>query len=170
MPAASDRGRTSSGVPASPPLPVRYRPLGVRVAVITSGVLLLVTLGGVWFALPVDVQNSFTLAQRLTLLVIMAAVVALGYALARCRVDADESGLTLVNGFRTYRLAWTQVVAVTLRQGNPWAVLDLGDGTARSAMGIQGSDGERARRQARQLRALIEARAAVDPHDQPPAV
>ena len=71
----------------------------------------------------------------------------IGHALARCRVDADEQGITLVNGYRTHRLEWNQVVAVTLRPGNPWAVLDLTDGTTRSALGIQGSDGPRAQHQ-----------------------
>ena len=52
---------------------------------------------------------------------------------------------------------------MSLRPGSPWAVLDLNDGTTRSAMGIQGSDGSRAVRQARQLRALVEAHAAADP-------
>jgi hypothetical protein len=52
---------------------------------------------------------------------------------------------------------------VTLRPGNPWALLDLNDGTTRSAMGIQGSDGNRARRQVRQLRALVEAHSASEP-------
>jgi hypothetical protein len=71
-------------------------------------------------------------------------------------VVARESGLTVVNGFRTRRFAWNQVLAVTLRDGSPWAMLDLSDGTTVPAMGIQGSDGGRARRQVRQLRALVE--------------
>jgi hypothetical protein len=101
--------------------------------------------------------------QRITVGGMVLGVLAIGHALARCRVDADEEGLTLVNGYRTHRLAWQQVVAVTLRPGSPWAVLDLSDGTTRSAMGIQGSDGNRAVRHTRQLRALIEAHAADEP-------
>ena len=89
----------------------------------------------------------------------------IGHALSRCRVDADEGGLTVVNGYRTHRLEWNQVVAVTLRPGNPWALLDLSDGTTRSAMGIQGSDGRLAQRQVRQLRALVEAHSGSEPRD-----
>ena len=77
--------------------------------------------------------------------------------------ERAEQGLTVVNGYRTHQFAWGQVVSVTLRPGNPWAVLDLSDGTTRAAMGIQGSDGARARRQTRELRALIEAHAAAEP-------
>ncbi|MDX6326923.1 MAG: hypothetical protein QOK15_3277 [Nocardioidaceae bacterium] len=167
MPAASEPGRTSRGVPDLPPLPVRFRPFGVRVAVAVLAVLLLATLVFVFGALPNDVQHEFTFAQWLTFLAMVVAVLGIGYALARCRVDADVAGVTLVNGYRTHRLVWSQVVAVTLRPGNPWAVLDLTDGTVRSAMGIQGSDGARAVRHTRQLRALIEAHAAEDPHDRP---
>jgi hypothetical protein len=129
------------------------------------GILFLGTLVIVWIALPDEVQHGFTVGQWGTFLAMVAGIVAIGHALARCRVDADEAGVTVVNGYRTHRMDWSQVVAVTLRPGNPWAVLDLTDGTARSAMGIQGSDGARARRQTRELRALIEAHAAVDPHD-----
>jgi hypothetical protein len=168
MPAASEPRRPSPAVPATPSLPLRFRPLGVRVVGTVCGVLLLVTLVGVWFALPDDVQHEFTVPQWVTCVAMVLGALAIGHALARCRVDADESGLTLVNGYRTHRMAWSQVVAVHLRPGNPWATLDLTDGTARSAMGIQGSDGQRAIRQTRQLRALVEAHAAVDPHDPPP--
>lgn len=168
MPAASEPGQPRSGVPDLPALPVRYRPLGVRLAAAVVGGLLVATLVGVFVALPAEVQRGFTLSQWVTYLLMLAGVLVVGHALARCRVDADEHGITLVNGYRTHRLEWGQVVAVTLRPGNPWAVLDLADGTARSALGIQGSDGSRAVRHTRQLRALIEAHAAVDPHDAPP--
>ena len=41
--------------------------------------------------------------------------------------------------------------------GAPWATLDLADGTTVPVMGIQGSDGQRARRAVRDLRTLVEA-------------
>ena len=72
-----------------------------------------------------------------------------GFALARSRLVAREDGLTVVNGYRTRGFEWNEVVAVTLRPGSPWAVLDLTDGTSVPAMGIQGSDGARASAQVR---------------------
>ena len=158
MPADSDR----SGTPA---LPLRLRPMGVRVAAVVFGAALLVTVVAVWLTLPAEAQDGFTILQRITVAGMVLGVLAIGHALGRCRVDADEEGLTLVNGYRTHRLAWQQVVAVSLRPGSPWAVLDLNDGTTRSALGIQGSDGARAVRQTRQLRSLLDARAARDPRD-----
>jgi hypothetical protein len=136
---------------------VTFRPLGVRVAIYVLGVLLLVLVVVMWFSLPPEIRVQFSLFQRATLLAFGALFYAAGYALARSRVVARSTGLTVVNGYRTHRLEWNQVLAVSLRPGSPWAVLDLSDGTSISAMGIQSSDGARARQQVRQVRSLVDA-------------
>ncbi len=161
MPAGSDPAPKQP--PAVPSLPLRLRPLGVRIAAVLFGVILVGTVVLVWLTLPSAAQDGFTVLQRITVAGMVLGVLAIGHALGRCRVDADEEGLTVVNGYRSHRLTWQQVVSVSLRPGSPWAVLDLSDGTTRSALGIQGSDGARAVRQTRQLRALVESRAAADP-------
>jgi hypothetical protein len=155
MPADSDAGQQR--------LPLRFRPLGVRVAASVLALVLALVVTVLWLQFPPDVQESFTLFQKLTLLVFGLMIGAIGHALARCRVDADERGLTVVNGYRRHTYDWSQVVAVTLRPGNPWAVLDLSDGTSQAAMGIQGSDGGRAQAQVRRLRALVDAHAGTEP-------
>ena len=155
MPAASD--------PSAAALPVTFRPRGFRVTAVVVGALFAITVVVTWLALPNDVQDQFTLGQRLTLGLIGLGAFAAAHAMARCRIDAAERGLTVVNGYRSHHIEWNQVVSVTLRPGNPWALLDLSDGTTRAAMGIQGSDGGRARRQARELRALVRARAGQEP-------
>lgn len=154
MPAGSD---------PVPPLPARFRPLGVALASVGFGVVLLVTVVVVWLNLPARSQEGFTIPQRATVALLLLGAAVVAHAMCRSRVDATEEGLTLVNGYRTRHLAWAEVVRVTLRPGNPWAMLDLADGTTVAAMGIQGSDGARARRQARELRALVAAHAAEDP-------
>ena len=156
MPAGSER-------PEIPRLPTRFRPRGVRVAAIAFGAVLVVTVLAVWLAMPASTREGFSFLQNATVLTMVLGTLAVGHALARCRVDADDEGLTVVNGYRTHRLAWQQVVSVTLRPGSPWAVLDLSDGTTRSAMGIQGSDGRLAVLQTRQLKALVAAHAATEP-------
>jgi hypothetical protein len=161
MPAASEPRRDG----ATPDLPVRLRPLGVRVTSIVLAVVLVGTVVAVWYAMPPDVREQFTGFQRGTVIAMMLGTFVIGHALSRCRVDADEEGLTVVNGYRTHRFEWGQVVAVSLRPGNPWAVLDLSDGTSRSALGIQGSDGARAQRQVRLLRALVDAHSGSEPQD-----
>jgi len=147
MPAASE---------PLPALPVRFRPLGVRLAVYLCGGMLSVVALVVWFAFDPETRDKFTAFQILTILGFAAGAYVCGYALSRCRVDARSDGLVVVNGYKTRHLEWSQVLAVTLKPGSPWAMLDLSDGTAVPAMGIQGSDGLRATRQVKLLRALVE--------------
>ncbi|TYB45019.1 PH domain-containing protein [Actinomadura chibensis] len=86
------------------------------------------------------------------------------HMLARCRVAADESGLTVVNAFRTRRLEWPEVLGVSMTVGDPWPTLDLADGTSIGAMGINGAEKALAARQLAELRALLRARGeAPDP-------
>jgi hypothetical protein len=149
--------------PGAAPLPRQFRPLGVRLAVIAFGVALLVTTAAIWFTFPDEVQSSFTPLQKITVVLMGLGIFAVGFALARCRVVAADQGLTVVNGYVTRHFAWEEVVDVTQRPGNPWAVLDLADGTSQSALGIQGSDGNRAQQQVRELRRLVEAHAGHEP-------
>ncbi len=153
-----------SAAPAQPPaLPLRIRPFGVRVAGWIFGGALLVVGAVVWWAFPQAARDSFNGIQRATVIAMYLGTVMIGHALGRCRVDAEQSGLRVVNGYRSHDLAWPQVLAVRLAPGNPWATLDLADGTTLSVLGIQGSDGDRARRQVALLRALIDAHAAPEP-------
>ena len=152
MPAASDR---PSGQPL-PALPHTWRPLGVRIAVAGLGLMLLVVCAAAWFGFDESVRDRFTWLQRSTLLVMGAGFAACGWALARARLTAEMEALVVVNGFRTRRLEWEEVVAIHLPAGAPWATLDLADGTTISAMALQGSDGQRARDGVRQVRALID--------------
>ena len=137
-------------------LPHTFRPFGVRMAVFVFGALLVVVAGVVWFTFPVEIRDKFTTFQRGTIIVLGLAFLALGWGLARCRVEARQDGLRVVNGYRSRRLEWSEVVAVSMKPGNPWAVLDLSDGTTAQALGIQASDGARARRQVRELRHMVD--------------
>jgi hypothetical protein len=84
--------------------------------------------------------------------------------LARCRVAADESGVTVVNAFNTRRLEWPQILDVTMNVGDPWPTLDLADGTSIGAMGINGAEKALAARQLAELQSLLRARGeAPDP-------
>jgi hypothetical protein len=145
---------------ASEPLPVAlphtFRPFGVRLAVYGFSGLLVLVAAVVWFTLPAEIQAKFTTFQRGTVIVLGLGFLAIGWGLARCRIETRTEGLRVVNGFRSRDLEWSEVVDVTLRPGSPWAVLDLSDGTAAQALGIQGSDGARATRQVRELRRLVE--------------
>ncbi|WP_141961417.1 hypothetical protein [Actinoallomurus bryophytorum] len=45
-----------------------------------------------------------------------------------------------------------------MAEGAPWPTLDLADGSVVPAMGIQASDGDRARRAVAELAAMVRAR------------
>jgi len=151
MPAASEVG-----------LPRTWRPAGVRYAVIGFGVMLLVVCVACWYGFDESVRDRFSWLQRFTVLAMGAGLATCGWALARARVTADRDSLVVVNGFRTRRLEWAEVVAVHFPAGAPWATLDLADGTEISAMALQGSDGRGARDGVRELRALIDRQSSSD--------
>jgi hypothetical protein len=138
-----------------PTLPRTFRPLGVRIAVFVFGGMLLAVCLVAWFALPAHVQAEISWLERATVLAFGIALAAVAAGLARCRLDAREDGVTVVNGYRKRAFHWNQLVAITLRPGGPWAVIDLSDGTTVSAMAIQSSDGPRALAHVRAVRALI---------------
>ena len=152
MPADSEAGR-----PDTVRLPHTWRPLGARLAGIVFGGALLVVCAFAWFGFDEETRAKFTWFQRGTLVFLGAIGFSAWFALVRSRVVATAERLIVVNGYRRHEYEWAEVVAVHLPPGAPWAVLDLSDGTTASALGIQGSDGTRARTAVRQLRVLLDA-------------
>jgi hypothetical protein len=152
MPADSERPPV-----AAPLLPHTWRPLGVRVAVWLLGGMLLALVGAVWIGLGAETRSQFTAFQRSTLVLMGLLLFGTWNALVRSRVTATDKALTVVNGYRKRSYEWSQVIGVSLRRGAPWGTLDLSDGTTISLIGVQGSDGERARRAVREIRAAIAA-------------
>lgn len=146
-------------------LPHTFRPMGARVAVFGFGALLLAVTLAIWIAFPPEIRAKFTPFQIGTVVFLGLGFAALGWGMARSRVEARAEGLRLVNGYRVRDYEWSQVLAITLKPGSPWAVMDLSDGTSVSAVGIQGSDGPRAMKQVRQLRALIEENSRTERDD-----
>ncbi|WP_395691666.1 PH domain-containing protein [Nocardioides sp.] len=139
-------------------LPRSWRPYGVRLAGAVLGGGLLMICAVTWFTFDQETRDKFTIFQKLTLIAIGIGIFLLFHALVRSRVLATEDRLVVVNGYRRHDYEWAQVVAVRFPAGAPWVTLDLADGTTAAAMGIQGSDGTRARRAARELRGVLEER------------
>ncbi|GAA1144063.1 PH domain-containing protein [Nocardioides aquiterrae] len=146
----------SSASPAPVQLPRTWRPFGVRLAGSVLGVGLLVVCALAWIGFDEETQARFTTFQRLTLFVVGLLAFLLWFALVRSRVVAEDQRLVVVNGYRRREYAWPQVLAVHLPPGAPWVTLDLADGTTVAAMGIQGSDGSRAKQAVRELRSVID--------------
>jgi hypothetical protein len=146
-------------------LPHTWRPRGVRIVGTVLGAMLLALVVTVWIAWGDDVRATFTFGQRATLVAIGLLAFAVWFGLVRTSVTADEHGITVVNGYRQRAYEWSQLVAINLRRGAPWAGLDLSDGTSISMMAIQGSDGQRAIRAVQDLRRLVAEHSRTDRND-----
>jgi len=139
------------------------RPHRVRIIVIIATVALCALTAIGWFLLPADVRALFTVSQLLTLLAVLAFLVAVMVALASSYVRADATGLRIRNGLRVHAVPWERVHKIILRPGDPWALLLLrpADGRPfeadleadkRQMMGIQAVDGELATAAVNELR------------------
>lgn len=150
MPAGSEPPRV-------PPLPRTWRPLGPRVvgAAVTVALMVVVAMG--WFGFDDDTRAAFTSLQIGTLIFFGLLYLALMFGLVRSRAVAYDDRLVVVNGYVRHEFAWAQIVAARLPPGAPWVRLDLADGETAAVLGIQSSDGERARTAVRELKALVEA-------------
>lgn len=142
--------------PSLVPLPHTWRPLGPRVAGIVAGAVVLLITVFLWVGFDAETRAAVTPFQRGTVVALGLLAASVIHALARSRAEAEIDGLVVVNGYRRHTYAWEQIIAVRMPPGAPWVTLDLADGTTASVMAIQGSDGERAKRALRQLRALVD--------------
>jgi hypothetical protein len=143
-----------------PALPRTWRPLGPRVVGVAVTCALVAVVAAGWFGFDDEEKARFTWLQRGTLIFFGLLYLALMFALIRSRAVAYADRLVVVNGFRRHEFEWPQIVAARLPPGAPWVTLDLADGETASVMGIQGSDGRRARVALGELRALVEAASA----------
>lgn len=150
-------------MPAPVDLPRLYRPKGARLAAALAAAALVVAMAGLWLMLSDEVRASFSLSQRLTLVGFFAAVLAGLYGVYRTHARADDTGLTVVNGYRVHQYEWAEVVRVSLGPHRPWALLDLADGSTASVMAIQSSDKALASRAVRELAAVLAHRSSTDP-------
>ncbi|MEU2225147.1 MULTISPECIES: PH domain-containing protein [unclassified Streptomyces] len=136
-----------------PTLPVTFRPGHTRAILLTAGVVIFVVITAVALLLEnvgPGSRLSFILTGALSFWVLAR--------LARVKVIADASGVTVVNIAGRRHLAWAEILRVNLRPGDPWVFLDLSDGTSLPALGIQpGIAKQRAIADAHTLRALAEA-------------
>ncbi|SDG82487.1 PH domain-containing protein [Sinosporangium album] len=137
-----------------PPLPVVWRPKKGRI--VAYGFAGVIVVGAVIMA--VALPPPFKIADKIGVVAFGCFVAGVLHLLGRCRVEATDKGITLVNPLRVHRYEWPEVLDVTLIDGDPWAKIDFADGATIGAVGIQGSEHDRARRQVAELLALIRSR------------
>ncbi|MEV6115458.1 PH domain-containing protein [Streptomyces sp. NPDC052109] len=142
-----------------PTLPVTFRPGHTRAILLTAGVAIFLTVSAIGLLL-----EQLGPGERLSFVVTGALIFCVLAQLARVKVVADESGVTVVNIASKRRLDWAEILQVNLRPGDPWVFLNLSDGTSLPVLGIQpGIAKQRAIADAQALRALSEARSTAHP-------
>lgn len=147
---------------STPALPVTFRPYRARRMLVGLAVVVTTSIAVVTAILPPATEvGGFGTGDRLGMVAFALVVLAGLWLLGRPRIDADETGLEIVNVLRRRRLEWAEVVAVSLRPDDPWLVLDLDDGSTLAAMGVQTADGVRAQTAAAQLAALVAVRSTT---------
>jgi hypothetical protein len=141
-----------------PALPVTFRPGRTRAVLLTAGIAIFVVITTVALLL-----EQLGPGEKLSFVVTGALLFAVLALLARVKVVADETGVTVVNIASRCHLEWAEILQVNLRPGDPWVFLNLNDGTSLPVLGIQpGIAKERAIADARTLRALAEAHSTRD--------
>ncbi len=144
----------------APQLPRTWRPFGPRMAAAIFGIVLVGAFAWLWVGFDQGTKDSVGFLQKATVIGFILLGLILMNALARSRVTARESGLTIINGYRKHELAWSEVGAVKFPQGAPWPHLLQSEDEKLSLMGIHASDGQRAAIAIRELRAVVADRKA----------
>lgn len=132
-----------------------FRPRLARAVIYPCLVLVVGALVAGAVTLPSTGRHAWGTGSRLALVAFAALVAWFLHRLASVRVVADERGVTVVNILRSKRLEWAEIVGVRLLRDDAWMMLDLADGEAMAAMGVQKSDGAHAQEQARQFARLV---------------
>lgn len=148
-PAPQGRGEGRSGDDRT----IVIRPRAVRVAAYASAAIVMAgMIGGAVMI------TSFQWGGRLGLLMVGVLVCLFCHLEASVRVSARPDVLEVRNLMRTRTLEWPEVLGISFPMGDPWAHLDLADGTTHPLHALQRYDGERAIASAHRLQALIRER------------
>ena len=131
----------------------RFRPVAVAIVMWMSTAVLVVMMVVGGNAIPEDYR--FSVLQALTLWGFIGVIALLAFAVTWSNVRADAEGLTVVNGFRRHRFAWSQIAAISMRDGAPWPTLVTQEDRRVILFAIQGSDGDSAREAVRWLQEQI---------------
>lgn len=137
----------------SPDTTVVLRPRVVRVAGYAIGAVVLAA-----SVLCAVLIPGFSLFDRTGFVAVGLAALLFCHREASVRVIAEADRLIVRNMFATHELAWPQVVGMAFPKGDPWAHLDLADGTTLPTNALQRADGDYGVDLARQLVALVRQR------------
>ena len=135
-----------------------FRPRRSRLVIYPCVAVVLVVLVGGALLAPEEGGSGWGLGSRFALVAVALAGAFFLHRLADVRVVADDAGVTVVNIAHSRRLEWAEVVGVRLLRDDAWMMLDLSDGQAMAAMGVQKSDGAYAQEQAERFARMVTER------------
>ena len=129
------------------------RPRVVRISAYATGVVVLAGMIGGAVML-----ESFHLGGRLGLVGMGIVMFLFCHLEASVRLIARPTVLEVRNVFRARTVHWPEIVGISFPMGDPWAHLDLADGSTLAINAIQRYDGKRAVAAAHRLQRLVQER------------
>ncbi|MCG7288322.1 PH domain-containing protein [Cellulomonas sp. ACRRI] len=149
--AAGDAGRR-------PALDDVFRPRAARLVTGTLAVVVALATVLLIVLLSTTGIEGWSTADLSGIALVGLAIVWFLWRQATVAATPTAEGLRVRNLASTRTVAWAEIVWVRFGEGRPWVQLDLDDGDTLAVMGVQRSDGERARREAKRLATLVAAR------------
>ena len=135
-----------------------FRPRRARRVIYPCAALVLIGVCSGALVVPAEGPGGWGLESRLALLVVGLGTAYFLHRLADVRVVAENAAVTVVNIVHSRRLDWAEVIGVRLLPNDAWMMLDLSDGEAMAAMGVQRADGAYAEEQARRFARMVNER------------
>ena len=141
-----------------------FRPRRARMVIYPCAALLFAAFAGGAVVAPSEGASAWPLPSRVALVAVALGLVYFLHRLADVQVAVDDRGVTVRNIVVSRRLEWPEIVGVRLLRDDPWMMLDLADGQAMAAMGVQSSDGAYGREQAARFARMVTERTRTS-HD-----
>lgn len=130
-----------------------FRPVGPRI--VSYGVMAIITIITIVIGIALRHTSSFTVAEWVTLGVMIAATFAGLHGIARSFVRTTDEGLEILNGYRRHHLDWADIKGIAMNAGAPWPTIVLKDDERVIVFAIQGTDGAAAREALSTIRSHI---------------
>lgn len=139
---------------------VVFRPRMVRVVGYAIAAVMLVGLVAGGILIP-----GFSPLDRAGMIMFGVLAALFCHLQASVRLVAGPDTLEVRNLFRARTVSWPEIVGVSFPMGDPWAHLDLADGTTLATWAIQRADGKRGVADAHRLAGLVRERGEAADND-----
>ncbi|WP_217615320.1 PH domain-containing protein [Cellulomonas sp. GbtcB1] len=164
-PGGADSGRGGGDAGRRPALDDVFRPRAARVVTGALAVVVALATALLIVLLATTGVEGWSTADLSGIALVGLAIVGFLWRQATVSATPTAEGLRVRNLASTRTVAWGEIVWVRFGEGRPWVQLDLDDGDTLAVMGVQRSDGERARREAKRLATLVAVRQRADGDD-----